>query len=173
MTAKGHVSLALPVAFIGAAYLNLTGLQAIVFIFIISVFSLFPDIDEPGSYIGRRLGFLSIVIKILSYFFPAFKHRGVTHYFVVPFIISVIALIAHNVYIAAIGVGIFLHTVGDMLTKGGINGYFYPFMKNKKIGLLPVEYRFYTGSIAETLVVLVLSILNFYLFIKYFYNFVH
>lgn len=168
MTAKGHVILASPVAFIVATKFHLEIEQIIVFMVISSIGALAPDIDEPGSWIGRRLLFLSWTVKFLSIFFPAFKHRGITHLLAIPIAISAISIFLHNIWIAAFALGWFMHTVGDLITVGGIRGYLYPLFPDKKIVLLPDEFRFYTGGLVEAVIIFCLTGLNGILFFKYF-----
>ena len=107
----------------------------------ISFGAIFPDIDEPQSYIGRRVPILPRVIKTF------FGHRGLTHQFIF-FLIPLITVIAFqteikNIYyglylfLIATCIGMFLHQVGDMLSgsknfKGGIRDYFYPFTSSGK-----------------------------------------
>ena len=107
----------------------------------ISFGAIFPDIDEPQSYIGRRVPILPRVIKTF------FGHRGLTHQFIF-FLIPLITVIAFqteikNIYyglylfLIATCIGMFLHQVGDMLSgskffKGGIKDYFYPFASSGK-----------------------------------------
>lgn len=45
--------------------------------------------------------------------------------------------------------GILMHDAGDMLTKGGIKGFLFPFFPNTTVALLPKFMRFYTGSLQE------------------------
>ena len=107
----------------------------------ISFGAIFPDIDEPQSYIGRRIPILPRIIKSI------FGHRGLTHQFLF-FLIPLITVIAFqteikNIYyglylfLIATCIGMFLHQVGDMLSgsknfKGGIRDYFYPFTSSGK-----------------------------------------
>lgn len=107
----------------------------------VSFGAIFPDIDEPQSYIGKRVPILPIVIKFI------FGHRGLTHqflFFLIPFI-SIFAFqkditsISNELFIFLIGssLGILFHQIGDMLSgskffKGGIKDYFYPFTSSGK-----------------------------------------
>lgn len=118
---------------------------------IIIIGSLFPDIDEPRSFIGRKLPVLSHIISL------SFTHRGFTHFLVFPliFIIAGIIILPTHQFISiclfAFGYGIFLHQVGDMLTKSGIPYYFFPFSKTKAV-LLPQNLRFRTGGKVESVI---------------------
>lgn len=112
--------------------------------------SVFPDIDEPKSYIGRKLTLISHIVSI------SFSHRGFTHFIAFPliFLIFGIFLINVNFNIAlilfAFSYGILLHQIGDMLTISGIPHYFFPFSKARAVLLLKV-LRFRTGSTKEML----------------------
>jgi inner membrane protein len=163
MTAKGHVLLAMPLAIVGVDYLALNQINGALFIISVTIGALFPDIDEPGSYIGRRLWFMSWFVKILSLFFPYLKHRGVTHFFVIPFTMIIVATFFKNIWLAGFALGWLLHTVGDLLTVGGIRGYLYPLWPNQKIVLLPDGIRFYTGKFAEQVFNTTLLLFNGYL----------
>lgn len=167
MTAKGHVLLAVPVAITLNEHFGLNGYFGTFFIGLVVVGSLFPDIDEPESYIGRRLWFMSWLIKSLSLFFPAFRHRGITHIFLVPMILIAVGSIFGNIWVAAFGLGWLLHTIGDLLTVGGIHGYFYPISKEKVV-LLPEWLRFKTNSFVEHVIIVFLLMLNSYLINEYF-----
>lgn len=104
----------------------------------IAIGSLFPDIDEPNSSIGRK----TIVISHLINFI--FKHRGLTHKFIffLSFLFLAIVLkeqINKYVYVSlyAFSFGILFHQIGDMLSgseynKGGIKDYFFPITTNGK-----------------------------------------
>lgn len=107
----------------------------------LSIGSIFPDIDEPQSYIGRKVPVLPRVIK---YFFG---HRGITHQFIF-FLIPFFALFAFQTSVKEIDIGLFVslvgfclgvlfHQLGDMLSgskkfKGGIKDYFYPITSSGK-----------------------------------------
>ena len=156
MTAKGHILLAVtPALYIAKSLDNvyLAGFIAGVFIG-----SILPDIDEPNSFIGKRLGFLSIPLRIMG-----LKHRTFTHYFIFGFIFFILSFLFDGIIsIAILGVsfGVFMHDVGDMITKGGITGFLYPCCKNKTFRLLPKDYCFYTNSIIEHIIIfLLLSLL--------------
>ena len=167
MTAKGHMALATTFALasidIATKYFIDIDYQYLIIFYIGVLFgSVLPDIDEDGSYIGRKLSFISIIISSLL------KHRTFTHYLILPiFILSSILLVDklwQEALIIGISFGVLAHDMGDMLTKGGINGFFFPFFPNRKIALLPKSLRFYTGSDTENLFILILTITNGFLF---------
>jgi len=166
MTAKGHLALALLPAIPIAA--NLNSQEQMIFLGAVGFGALLPDIDEPNSYIGRRFEFISIPLKILG-----IKHRTFTHYLIFPLMVFLISLFLSGIYQLAgfgLALGILMHDIGDMLTKGGIKGFFYPFLKEKTIRLLPKEFAFYTNSATEYVIVAILYLVDFYLVNKYIYT---
>lgn len=129
---------------------------------IISLISaILPDIDEPQSYIGRRLRLISNIFKAL------FGHRGFTH--------SILSMLIFGFifYLSFVNTGIFpfyyiwyfvigysSHLLGDLVTKSGIP-LFSPF-SSKKIALK----FFATGSSGEKFVILGLLSVTIYFFIQ-------
>lgn len=85
--------------------------------------SLFVDIDEDNSYIGRKAGFLSSVIEFL------FGHRGIFHS-----LLMALLMFLGFYYFGYFGLGIgFLigyvsHLIADALTLEGVR-IFYPFSR--------------------------------------------
>ncbi len=166
MTAKGHLALALLPAIPIAA--NLNSQEQMIFLGAVGFGALLPDIDEPNSYIGRKFEFLSVPLKILG-----IKHRTFTHYLIFPLIVFLISLFLSGVYqLAGFGIafGILMHDIGDMLTKGGIKGFFYPFLKEKTIRLLPKNLAFYTNSLTEWILIALLYTADFWLISKFAYG---
>ncbi len=168
MTAKGHMTLATTatlISFNALPYFQKLPLVDIgIIYFSVLTGSVLPDIDEENSYIGRRLPLFSIITSSI------FKHRTLTHYLILPLIIAILGFFAsglNQLICFSFAFGILMHDVGDMLTKGGINGFFFPFFPNTKIVLLPRALRFYTDSITEYMVILFLMITN--LFLAYFF----
>jgi inner membrane protein len=103
-----------------------------------------PDIDEPNSYIGRRLKFISKLLKCFN-----IKHRTFTHSVLFPFIILLFGIFHPVFYFIAFGA--FMHIIEDFLTDGGVP-LFYPLSK-KKFSLRLLK----TGSILEFIVVCLIS----------------
>jgi len=161
MTAKGHLALAfLPGLIISVNFDNQTGY---LFLSSVAIGSLFPDIDEPNSYISRKLKIFSESLKILGV-----GHRTITHYLIFSLFIASLSFLTDSlslkIFILGFAFGILMHDVGDMLTKGGIKGFFYPFLREKTIRLLPKKIAFYTGSVIEYGVIFVLLIFDLYLY---------
>ena len=145
MTAKGHVALALvpAVAVFGKSLFAEDAFGAVMLV----IGSLLPDIDEKGSYIGRKLFFLSGIFKDLG-----IEHRGFTHFAIIPVSIALIGYIFEVEALIWLAYGIVMHDVGDMMTKGGIVSFLYPFMEGKRFWVLPRNMRFKTFSVVEKIV---------------------
>lgn len=165
MTAKGHITLATTVFLIPLQFEVIKGAfdkEHLLFIYAFVIFgSLVPDIDEPNSYIGRRFRVVSTITSLF------FKHRSMTHFLIFPLSVFSLSFLTQDMVmkniIYGISFGILMHDMGDMLTKGGIVGFFFPFFINKKIALLPYALRFYTGSAIEHIFISFLVVLNAYL----------
>lgn len=150
MTAKGHMALASAVT-LSYLYIDSNLISTLpyfeYFLPAILLGSLFPDIDEPESYIGNKLKVISVVISSF------FRHRTFTHYLIFPLLLLIVSFYMNNTFnkvtILGFAIGIFLHDVGDMLTKGGIKGFLWPLFPNTRIALLPYFLRFKTFSVEE------------------------
>ena len=122
--------------------------------------SLLPDIDEPESYIGKRLLPFASIIKMI------FGHRGASHYLIVPIMIFCTALFLEgttSLFLVGLSFGYLLHLVGDMMTLGGIRGFLYPFgSKTTVYAVLPKKIRFRTNSLAEKFLSGFLGLVFFY-----------
>lgn len=79
-------------------------------IFVGGLGGLLPDIDEPGSLLGRRLPFISYPLNGI------FGHRTVTHS--LAFVIAITLLVMPFSYhlALALGMGLLSHLIGDMIT---------------------------------------------------------
>lgn len=117
--------------------------------------ALFPDIDEPASFIGRRTILLSHAISMFT------KHRGATHTVGALLLYTLLGVAAVSAYggtteliFALLGfvLGNAVHISGDMMTNTGVR-IFLPF-SDKKRKLLPEQIIFKTGGPVEHLVVL-------------------
>lgn len=101
--------------------------------------SLFPDIDEPNSLIGKKIRILSKGIK------SVFGHRGIIHTPIFAFLLSLlfyfgISYVAYNIpfettqlfkiFHFSFTIGYMSHIVLDMMTPFGIMA-FYPFTKRR------------------------------------------
>lgn len=160
MTFFGHLTVALSTAVVGlAATDNLFASNTPLLLSIVAFGSLAPDIDEPGSYIGRKLGFISLPLKMIG-----LKHRTLTHWGILPVLIVFMSSFLDRqiaVYALALAFGILMHDVADMMTRGGIKGFLFPFFPTKTIRVLPKGLSFYTGSIQEFGVVVGFALVAF------------
>jgi membrane-bound metal-dependent hydrolase YbcI (DUF457 family) len=93
-------------------------------------------------------------------------HRGITHWAISIFSIFFIGIllcfydsnfIKYSYAFYGFSLGYFFHLIGDMMTKGGINNFFFPF-SSLNVVVLPRKYRFYTGSIQEVFLFLFLLV---------------
>lgn len=150
MLAKSHLSLGLIGGILVYPVSKIFGIErgeyVALILPLILLGSIFPDIDEPRSLIGRRFPLISRIVSL------SFSHRGFTHFLVFPLIFLIAGILVNNhsisPYLFAFGYGILLHQIGDMLTISGIPYYFFP-LSSKKAVLLPQALRFKTGSIVE------------------------
>ncbi len=124
--------------------------------------SIFPDIDEPNSYIGRRFYIISKIFKKI------FGHRGFTHslfglvVFVLLFYLFIFFFFSNFIIypyfiILFFGIGYLSHLIGDFITSNGIP-LLYPFY-NKRFSLS----LFSTGSAGEDLFRIFLGLLFIFL----------
>ena len=162
MTFKTHIVSSLVVGLATAKYLgNHIGLhihsdfEFSIYLLAVAFGAVFPDIDEPNSFIGRKFGIFS---QIFSTFF---KHRGITHtVIIILFYLGVLSLFVLAYYsnplykIAGIGfvVGNIGHILGDSSTKSGVP-LLYP-LYDKNFGILPKRFRYVTGGTIEYVFVL-------------------
>jgi len=155
MTAKGHAFLTTAIVF-PIASLTSTPLPTDFLIGII-IGSWLPDIDEPGSYLGRRLQLISLILKKLGV-----QHRTITHSILFALVVALPALFYPPLKLLFIGfaLGVILHCIGDLLTKSGLTYFFYPI--KKEIHLLPKKLRFRTGSKVEYFIIVILAIITIY-----------
>ena len=153
LTYKTHVAFALIPAIPIADYsYGLLSFESIAFLSALSIGALSPDLDEEGSYLSRKIPVMPMVFKLFGV-----KHRAITHRLIaVVFLISVYyAFVLYEPSIENVSylfygfiLGYLMHLFGDMLTKGGINEFFYPFSNIRGV-LLPRNLRFFTGSSNE------------------------
>ena len=119
------------------------------FILIAILFSIFPDIDERKSKIGRENKVISTIINFI------FGHRGFFHAIYIPLILYLIFYNINNEIGIAVLAGYFSHLFVDGLTKNGIRP-LYPII-NKKING-PIK----TNSILEKIFFLIIILLILY-----------
>lgn len=160
MLAKSHMTLGL-LGGIALYYLPFeitkNSLYEMLFLPIIIIGSVLPDIDEPRSFIGRKFPIISHLVSL------SFTHRGFTHFLLFPLLIALLGLFILPKYeiiglsLFALSFGVFMHQIGDMLTISGISYYLFPF-STKKAVLLPQFLRFRTGSRTEKFILIFIFI---------------
>ncbi len=126
----------------------------LLFILIAIFFSIFPDIDERKSKIGKRYKLTSRVINFL------FGHRGFFHSIYIPLILYFIFYNINNEIGIAILSGYFSHLFMDSITKHGIRP-LYPLISIKINGFIK------TNSLSEKILFLVIILLILYLLLLY------
>ena len=101
------------------------------FLILVLIGTMLPDLDNPYSKLGRKVRPVSSLIKFI------FGHRKLFHSLIfVSLLFFVIYYILDFKLIGiALSVGFVLHLVLDGLTKEGIN-YFYPFLKFRVSGFI-------------------------------------
>jgi inner membrane protein len=105
-----------------------------------------PDIDEPNSYIGKKMIFISKLLKLFK-----LKHRTFTHSPFLPLLVSLFVII-HPIFLF-IAFGIFMHIIEDFLTTAGVPLFYLLYKKRLSLKL------FKTGSLFEFIFVFVISFL--------------
>lgn len=169
MMVSTHVTAALAVtiaSLTALAYYDIYGIpvsQIAPFIFAVMIGSVFPDIDEPESWIGRRTKIISNMIKMV------FGHRGMTHTLVCSVFVFV-ALTAWVHYLDwkqdfyyiffGFSTGWVLHSFGDAHTKSGVK-FLMPF-SNKTFWVLPKGLRFVTSTWRESVFLLIYNSILIY-----------
>ena len=110
MMFKTHVAFGFLAGILSLHYLN--PLNQILFIALVMLGAMLPDIDHPNSKLGSKFKFIGFL----------FEHRGFFHSFlVIPLISLIIYYFTHSyTYIMPLGVGYASHLVSDAVTKEGI-----------------------------------------------------
>ena len=150
MMFKTHLLFALLISLLIFNYFDL---NPILFIFILIISAVVPDIDHSKSWIGRKFKPLSLIVNFI------FGHRKLIHSLFFVILMSFLIKISFNNYHLPFFVGYLSHLFLDSLTKQGIM-LFYPF-KFRVNGFLR------TNGITEKIFLIVLALINAVLFIKY------
>ncbi|MCD8510038.1 MAG: metal-dependent hydrolase [Bacillus sp. (in: Bacteria)] len=128
----------------GAIFAKILSIPFTVFLAVgIALGSLLPDIDEPKSFIGRKLFFIAYPLKKIM------GHRGLTH--------SLLACAGlyflYSLYPSSFSLGLFIgyacHIVGDFFSVRGVP-LLLPFTKQRVKA--PITYR--TGGKGEIIILL-------------------
>ena len=126
----------------------------LLFILVAALFSIFPDIDERKSKIGKKYKFTSRIINFL------FGHRGFFHSIYIPLIVySIFYNIINEIGIAVL-VGYFSHLFMDAMTRQGIRP-LYPIINRKINGFIK------TNSLSEKILFLIIILLILYFLLLY------
>lgn len=153
MLDKTHIVNSLAIASIPLVYNMKFDIDYALFLFFIALGSILPDIDEPNSFIGKRLQFLSYPINIF------FGHRTITHNILIFIALSIFLYIQNYIFLFAISIGILLHIFQDSITYQGIKNGLFPLQRlGYNFVLLPRIFRFAVGSLTEY-IIFVLSVI--------------
>jgi inner membrane protein len=90
--------------------------------------SLLPDVDEPNSFIGTRVPFVSVPANAML------GHRGCTHFVVLPVSVFILSLFLPSLWSATffgLSIGWLSHILGDLFFGGGIKGVLYPLYRGR------------------------------------------
>ncbi|MFH0868338.1 MAG: metal-dependent hydrolase [Candidatus Woesearchaeota archaeon] len=147
-----HAAFGLLIALLALDFFNVH--DKILFVLIVLLFSVFPDIDNTKSKIGKKNKLISGIINFI------FGHRGLLHTIYVPLIMFFIFYNLNKEIGIAVLVGYLTHLLMDAITRAGIKP-FYPLI-NKKINGF-----FKTGSFIEKIFFLVIVFLNLYILWNY------
>ncbi len=148
-----HLAFGLFAALFSLEFFNIK--YKLLFILVSLFFSIFPDIDEPKSKIGRKNKFFSKVTGFL------FGHRGFLHTVYIPIILSLIFYSFSKEIGIGVIIGYFSHLLMDSLTKQGISP-FYPLLNMKINGV------FKTNSLFEKILFVMILFFDFYLALSLF-----
>jgi len=143
-----HLAFGFLVSLIALNFFNIE--NTILFILVTLFFSIFPDIDETRSKIGRKYNLIS---KSINFFFG---HRGFFHTIYIPLILFFIFGFINNDVSVAILIGYFSHLFLDAITKAGIRP-LYP-IYNKRI-----NGPFRTNSFTEKIIFMFIVLSSLYL----------
>ena len=147
-----HLAFGLLVSLLLLDFLNIE--NKFVFIVIVLFFSIFPDIDETKSKIGRKNKIISRIINFI------FGHRGFFHSIYIP--LALFGILYNINYEAAIAIlaGYFSHLFADGTTKQGIRP-LNPLINKRINGFLK------TNSLFEKMIFLMIILVDLSILITY------
>lgn len=143
-----HLAFGFLVSLISITFFNIN--NKLLFILISVLFSIFPDIDERKSKIGKKYKFASRTINFL------FGHRGFFHSIYIPLILYAVFYSTNAEIGIAILAGYFSHLLMDAMTKHGIRP-LYPPINRKINGFIK------TNSLSEKILFLIIILSILYL----------
>ena len=147
-----HLAFGLLVSLISIGLFNIN--NNTIFILTVILFSIFPDIDETKSKIGKKSKLLSGIINFI------FGHRGLIHSIYIPLILFIIFFNINKEIGIAILLGYLSHLAIDAINKAGIRP-FYPLINKKINGFVK------TGSFIEKILFLIIVFMDLYITLKY------
>ncbi len=148
-----HLAFGLLMSIIYISFFNMDG--PLIFVLIALLFSLFPDIDEHKSKIGRKNKIISMPLKLLV------SHRGIFHTIYLPIILfAILSNFSKTIGMAMI-IGYLSHLLMDALTRRGIRP-LYPIINRKINGFIK------TNSLSEKILFLIIILLILYLLSTHF-----
>ena len=157
MQYKTHIVTSLAVAL---PVLSATGTLGAASIAAICLGSVFPDIDEPRSWIGKRTrGISDGTNKLLG-------HRGLTHSLLAVGIVAAVALLLAYIFQFRLSIaicfaaGYLLHLIEDSFSKSGL-AWLLPFSSKRIQSGFGVIY-YTTGSVIEKLFFLAMLLILIY-----------
>ena len=147
-----HLAFGLLVALLSLDFFEIE--NNILFILTVLFFSVFPDIDERKSKIGKKNKLISGIINFI------FGHRGLVHTIYIPLTSFFIFYNMNKKIGIAILLGYLSHLFLDGLTKAGIMPLYQ--LINKRINGF-----FKTNSLMEKIFFLVIVFLDLYVLLAY------
>src|SRR3989338_7865362 len=147
-----HLAFGFLVSLVSIIFFNID--NRLLFILITVLFSIFPDIDERNSKIGKKYKFASGIINFL------FGHRGFFHSIYIPLILYALFYYINIEIGIAVLVGYFSHLLMDAMTRQGIRP-LYPIINRKINGFIK------TNSFLEKVLFLIIILLLIYLLLLY------
>lgn len=137
---------------IGLVFLDFSNINKYLFLILVLISGIIPDIDYPKSKIGRKFWIISKPLNFL------FGHRNFLHSLFFVFLICMLIYLFFKEYWIPVFIGYCSHIFLDCLTKRGIF-VFYPF-KFKIKGFIE------TGKLFESLLFFILIFLTLIKFIN-------
>jgi len=142
-----NTHLVLGIAFFLVLKDYIVGGNTVLFLLMVLLGSVLPDLDQPRSKISFWSGFIGVIVNAFS------KHRGFLHSLPFFFVISfMVGYFWNPVYGLGLFVGCCAHLLGDVITPQGVK-MFYPFSDFRLRGPMRV------GSAIETSILIGLGLL--------------
>jgi inner membrane protein len=150
-----HLAFGVLVSLLSLTFFNIK--NKIIFIVLVIFFSIFPDIDEERSWIGRKNKLISKIVNLI------FGHRGFFHSIYIPILLFLILLAINIESGLAVFMGYLSHIFVDALTKSGIRPY-YPIINTKIHGFIK------TNSFSEKILFLIIVFADLYISLNYIFG---